>query len=314
MGGDPPIPGGQRAHAVGETPVDTLLARVDELARRWAIALILDRRLERIGEVPLEDIAHEAPALFAQAIRALQSDAELERLAAVGVSRDHAASTPVGRLATLAGARSGSAVVEAVEALRGVLWEALVDELGSPSLASAPAELVAALGDRLAFVCATALAAAVAQDPAVPAGRYLAGAYAVPGASGRNVTFEPDRSHAARRTAVLVDELRSSPAEPRRDPGAPRDPRAPRDPGPRLKPEPRRGPEPEPEWSLQPHRMPTRPRARPWDTPVRPGRTSGSLGSPQAPPSVGPGGVDAPPGGPVMRVRRRTAAPADERN
>lgn len=304
MAGDPPLPGGQRAHPVGETPVDALLARVEELARRWAIALILDRRLERIGEVPLEDIAHEAPGLFAQAIRALQSDVELERLAAAGASRERASSTPVGRLATLAGARTGSAVVEAVEAMRGVLWEALVDELGRPNLASAPAELVAALGDRLAFVCATALAAAVAQDP-LPAGRDAAGGQAARSVARQDVAFELDRSRAHRRPAVLVDELLKSPSEPQQDAQPQHHAAA------RRNPDPRRDPEPEREWSLQPRRTPTRPRARPWDTPLQAGRAGGS---PQSPPSAVVEDLDAPPGTPVMRVRRRSTAPADERN
>src|SRR5437870_4366683 len=39
-----------RARAVAGAPVQPLLARTDELARRWAIALILALPLERIGE------------------------------------------------------------------------------------------------------------------------------------------------------------------------------------------------------------------------------------------------------------------------
>src|SRR5437660_1452122 len=50
-----------RARAVAAAPVDALLARADELARRWAIALILSLPLERIGEFPLESFARQAP-------------------------------------------------------------------------------------------------------------------------------------------------------------------------------------------------------------------------------------------------------------
>jgi hypothetical protein len=76
---------------VAEAPVGALLDRVDELARRWAIALILERSLERVAELHLEMVAREAPALCAQIIRSLESDTELERL--VGVD---AASGPAG--------------------------------------------------------------------------------------------------------------------------------------------------------------------------------------------------------------------------
>ena len=56
----------------------------------------------------------------------------------------------------MCGAREPAALVEAVEALRGVLWEALLGELREPS-----ARLLAEVGDRLAYVCAALLAAGV---------------------------------------------------------------------------------------------------------------------------------------------------------
>src|SRR5205085_10133688 len=65
-------------------PYTTLFrsARADELARRWAVALIVSLPLDRIGEIPLQSFAREAPALCAQVVRALVSDAELERITA----------------------------------------------------------------------------------------------------------------------------------------------------------------------------------------------------------------------------------------
>jgi hypothetical protein len=140
---------------VAGAPVDALLPRADELARRWAIALILARPLERIGEFPLERFALEAPRLCAQVVRALQSDAELERITA-GVNGD-AAPSPASRLAEVTGAHDGTAAVEAVEALRGVLWEALLDELRLRGFDHASARDVADLADRLAYVCSSAL-------------------------------------------------------------------------------------------------------------------------------------------------------------
>src|SRR5947208_8063080 len=74
--------GTPRARAVADAPVESLLERADELARRWAVALIVELPLQRIGEIPLDGFAREAPPLCAQFVRALQSDAELARLVA----------------------------------------------------------------------------------------------------------------------------------------------------------------------------------------------------------------------------------------
>ncbi len=137
---------------MADTPVEGLLARVEELAQRWAIALILARPLERISDIPLEDLAREAPELFAQVIRALASEAALERL--LGVAETASPDSGLaGRLAVLAGADDPVAAVAACEALRGVLWDALLAELHEPS-----ARQVADLSDRLAAVCAAVAA------------------------------------------------------------------------------------------------------------------------------------------------------------
>jgi GGDEF domain-containing protein len=143
---------------VADTPVEALLARADELARRWAIALILARPLDCIGEIPLEDLAGEAPELFTQVVRALASEAALERL----LGRGEAGSLGLGvsqRLGVLAGARDAVAMVGACEALRGVVWDALLDELRDPQ----PRQ-VAELSDRLAAVCSAMTAALLASE------------------------------------------------------------------------------------------------------------------------------------------------------
>lgn len=120
------------------------------------MALILARPLERIGEIPLEEIALDGPSLCEQTLRALQSDGELDvltgRTAADGPGRP----TPALRLAAIAGAREPEAAVDAVEALRGVLWEALAGELRH-----SPGRELAEAGDRLAHVCAQVLGVAV---------------------------------------------------------------------------------------------------------------------------------------------------------
>ena len=144
-----------RARAVAAAPVDALLARADELARRWAIALILSLPLERIGEFPLESFARQAPLLCAHVVRALQSDVELERIAPG--TNGGGEPSPARRLAEVTGVRDGRAAVEAVEALRGVVWEALLEELRWHGFDQSPAREVADLADRLAYVCSSAL-------------------------------------------------------------------------------------------------------------------------------------------------------------
>jgi hypothetical protein len=151
--------------------VDALVARTDELARRWAIALILALPLDRLGELPLESFAAEAPSLCAQVVRALSSDERLERIGNSS-SRDPAAPAPPLRLADVTGARDSTAVVEAMEALRGVLWDALVDEVGCAGVERSAAREMADLADRLAYVCSSVVASSLAQPP--PARRHLA--------------------------------------------------------------------------------------------------------------------------------------------
>jgi hypothetical protein len=149
-------PSPARARPIAELPGDAVLTHAEALARQWAIALILARPLDGIGELPFEDLAREAPPLCMQMLLAMQSDAELERLAgrsASGAPEQHASAQ---RLASICGARDAVAVVEAVEALRGVLWQALLDQLREPS-----PRLVGDVCDRLACVCAVLLAAAL---------------------------------------------------------------------------------------------------------------------------------------------------------
>jgi hypothetical protein len=145
--------------------VDSLLARTDELARRWAIALILALPLERIGEIPLEAFARDAPLLCSGVIRALASDEQLERIAQGARGRAGAGEvSPAQRLGGMTGARDGRAAVEALEALRGVLWEALLDELHPGSFDQpSPARMVADLADRLAYVCSSALGSSLVE-------------------------------------------------------------------------------------------------------------------------------------------------------
>jgi len=197
-----------RARPVAELVLDGLLERDRELARQWAVALILARPIEQLGDLPLGELAGEAPALCAQALRALGSDAELERLAAgegvAGSGRE--SPSPQRVVGGLLGATSPPAAVAAVEALRGVLWEALLDEILRPG-----PRLLGDVADRLACVCATILAVALA-GARLPVPERAA--EQLGGTADWERQAVPDAGN--RRRATLVDELQGivSPAPP----------------------------------------------------------------------------------------------------
>lgn len=183
MAPNPPASVLPRARPVVDLPLDLLLARADELARAWAIALIRTRQLGRIGEIPLAQLAQQGPLLCAQALRAMQSDSELDRLTGSGDSDPpRRRSAPARSLATAAGAHDSPAAVDAVEALRGVLWEAILNELRE-----APARQVADIADRLGYICARALGVTIADAQTAhsdPSSSPRAVVVAVAGASG----------------------------------------------------------------------------------------------------------------------------------
>jgi hypothetical protein len=297
MSGDSDIERGPRARPVADAPVDALLARVDELARRWAIALLLARPLREMAEVPLEELAREAPALCAQAIRALDSDAELERLAVAEESGGRGGSAWASRLGASAGVLDARAVVYEVEALRGVLWEALLEELDRPIFDQSSARLVADLSDRLAHVCATALATMLTPGLAASADEpWLA-----PRVSHQEPLYTSQRASQGRSAAVLVDEREDVPSPPRAagaGVAAPAPAEAIRE----------RPLEPsEARRRSEATGAQTRPRPLPWDTPSRAERRP-----PQARTEAS-GPAKATPGGdPVMRITRHPSAPVDE--
>jgi hypothetical protein len=197
-----------RARPVADAPVDVLLQRGEDLARRWAIALVLERPLAEMAEVPLEDLAREAPGVCAQVVRALDSEAELARIAASEGSRGRAGAAPTVRL----GALDARATVEHIEALRGVIWEATLAELDDP-----PVRLVADLADRLAFVCATLLAAALGEGDATGLNEAP---HEAPTPTRGQVLFTAPEVAPGKRGAALIDEFEDALAQPQPHPQA----------------------------------------------------------------------------------------------
>lgn len=187
-----------RARAVGDAPVEALLDGAEELAKRWAIALVLERPLAEMPLLPLEDLAREAPGLCMQLVRALQSDVELERLASRDQPHAHEGADASSLLATLADAMDAKAAAQALEALRGVLWEAILGELRDSSVRQ-----VAELSDRLAFVCATALGETLAEVQGLD-GELTSRRASTP--AREHVLYTSAQPSSGRRAAILIDE------------------------------------------------------------------------------------------------------------
>jgi GGDEF domain-containing protein len=190
-----------RPAAVADVRFGDVLDSGDELAKRWLLALLETRPLQRAGELSLARFAQLAPALCAQVLRALQSDAELDGLRPAALADDDG-DHPVqsARVDQLLGATDAAEVVEVFEALRGVLWRALAG-----TLENADADVVGRVSDRLAHACSLLAARALASHAAVPTA-----AESAPAALGENdraprIELQPDASDAHRPEPDLED-------------------------------------------------------------------------------------------------------------
>jgi hypothetical protein len=287
----PPV----RARAVADAPAEALAARAEELAHRWALALLAARPLVEMVAIPLEDLARYAPALCASLSRALSSDEELA-IFDVGAhergGRPSALAATAG-LSALAAGWDAPAAVEQVEALRGVIWEAALEELHDPT-----ARQVADVSDRLASVCAAALAYALAERNETIGAGTARPAFAPP---REQVLFSAPAASPGAVGAVLIDEREEA------APQAP--PRAAwrRDDGPSVPPPARGQQRAQDRRSAQgaPGRRgsQTAPRPLPWDTPLQ------SSPVPPPEPAPGTGGRPGPIDEPVMRVSRLPDTP-----
>jgi GGDEF domain-containing protein len=167
---------GRRPRPVADAPAVDAAG----VAKSWLLALVADAPLSQAGSVPAGELARGGPALCSAILAALGSDAELERLVTLGSGA-----------ARLTGARTPAALAAGIEALRAATWRALKAELRDPV-----PELVADLGDRLAYVCArvteSSLAAPASEAP-TRAGGPLAEALAAAPAAPAPAPAEPPR-------------------------------------------------------------------------------------------------------------------------
>jgi GGDEF domain-containing protein len=132
----------RRARPVADAPVDALLARVDDLAKGWLLAVLESAPLQDAAAILAGELAREGPRICGAVVRALASDDDLRRLEAGGPLESLAS-----RTGELVGASRVQAITEAVEALRSVIWSALREEVSYPD-----ADQISELAERLALV------------------------------------------------------------------------------------------------------------------------------------------------------------------
>lgn len=144
---------------MADTAVDALLARAEDLTKGWLLALLEQSALEHAPSILAADVVRDGPRLCDAIVRALADDHDLRRLEPGGALE---------RLASRAGEMAGTSQpepsVRAVDALRGVIWSALREEMVRPE-----ADLVEALAERLALVTEL-VRAAVLRRFGAPAG------------------------------------------------------------------------------------------------------------------------------------------------
>jgi GGDEF domain-containing protein len=175
----------RRPRPVADAPIAPY-ARGTGLAKAWLLELITRLPLDAAGRVPADRLATEAPALCAAICAALVDDGALTRLEPGGVDHDLTV-----RARTMTGAQDPAGLVASIEALRRVTWHALRGELREPE-----PDLIEALTDRLAYVCAVVAAGALKASPLQAPERDLSGAAAEPVFPDDLVTLHDTRPNA----------------------------------------------------------------------------------------------------------------------
>ncbi len=145
------VPRRRRARPVGDAPIDPLLARVDDLAKGWLVALLEQLPLARASSVLAAELARDGPRICDAVIRALADDNELRRLGPQGALESLAS-----RAGDVSGSADAATASGAIDALYAVIWSALRSELIDPG-----PEQVSELAERLAFVIETVRGAAL---------------------------------------------------------------------------------------------------------------------------------------------------------
>jgi GGDEF domain-containing protein len=141
----------RRARPVADAPVDALLSRVEGLTKGWLLALLEQSSLDQVPAILAAELVVDGPRLCDAIVRALADDRDLERLDHGGALEAVAA-----RAGDLAGASGVEATAAAVDALHGVVWGAVREQLPNPD-----PDQIAELSERLTLVIEVVRAAAL---------------------------------------------------------------------------------------------------------------------------------------------------------
>lgn len=174
--------------------MDALSLRAGELSRSWAIAQLQEHAPGRMGEVPVAALAQEGPGLIRRLAAALACDSELAQLG-LGASAGRYGQAGASAHDALWPDGGQAGAVMAAEALRGVLWDATLQELREPAALE-----VAELSDRLAYLCSLLVA-----------GWVGAGASAAPAPSQELVLIVDEHEDEQASGIEIRDERRARP-------------------------------------------------------------------------------------------------------
>lgn len=148
----------RRARPVADAPIDALLPRSEDLAKGWLLALLEQAPLDDAPAILATELTRDGPRVCDAVLRAIADDTDLRRLEPGG------ALVPLaGRVGDLAGVTAPAAVSRAVDALVGVVWAAVRDELRG-----ADADLVVELTERLALIGELVRSAALERSAPAP--------------------------------------------------------------------------------------------------------------------------------------------------
>jgi GGDEF domain-containing protein len=136
------VPRRRRSRPVAGVGLEAVLARGDDLAKGWLLALVEDVPLDQAAAILSGDVARDGPRICEALIRAVCDDADLRR-----IQRDGVLEPLVSRAGEISGARTAPDAAHAVETLKDVVWSAIRSELSQDD-----PDLLADAAERLALV------------------------------------------------------------------------------------------------------------------------------------------------------------------
>lgn len=189
------------ARPVADAPIDALLARSEDLAKGWLLAVLEQAPLDSLPAILASELARDGPRLCDAIVRALADEMDLRRLEPGGALEPLAA-----RAGELAGAPTPEATMRAVDALHAVVWGGVRESLPSPD-----PDQIAELAERLAVVTELVRVAALGRAGAAPATHAMSAEQRAPEAAREEEAAPAGEPAAGESAPAAVWPLRSAP-------------------------------------------------------------------------------------------------------